>query len=254
VKRTLLIDGDEFVHVSSAAVEYEAHWDDQNIILASNIEEAWDAFQGRLQSVLDAIDGEKTLRFAFTGSENFRRTLYPDYKKKRGGRKPLCFSSLKQRIHENYDCYTELQLEADDLMGIWATNGSFENPVIVSQDKDMLTIPTTLWREGSLVVTGRGDADYYWMKQTLTGDTSDGYPGCPGYGPVTAEKLLDNFTALDGGFVLDEAWKAVVQQYIKKGLTEDDALVQAQLARILRAEDWNNDTKQVKLWKPTANV
>lgn len=253
MKRTLLIDGDEFVHVSSAAVEYEAHWDDQNIILASNIEEAWDAFHGRLQGVLDAIDGEKELRFAFTGSENFRRTLFPDYKKKRGGRKPLCFAALKRRIHENYDCYTEQSLEADDLMGIWATSGDFENPVIVSQDKDMLTIPTTLWREGSLVVSGVGDADYYWMKQTLTGDTSDGYPGCPGYGPVTAEKLLDNFTALDGGFLLDEAWKAVVQQYIKKGQTEDDALVQAQLARILRAEDWNNETRQVKLWKPTVN-
>lgn len=251
MKRTLLIDGDEFCHVSSAAVEYEAHWDDQNIILASNIEEAWDAFHGRLQGVLDAIEGEKTLRFAFTGSENFRRTLYPDYKKKRGGRKPLCFSALKQRIHENFDCHTEQTLEADDLMGIWATSGDFENPVIVSQDKDMLTIPTTLWREGSLVVSGRGDADYYWMKQTLTGDTSDGYPGCPGYGPVSAEKLLDNFTALDGGFLLDEAWKAVVQQYVKKGLTEDDALVQAQLARILRSGDWDVEKREVNLWTPT---
>jgi DNA polymerase-1 len=89
------------------------------------------------------------------------------------------------------------------------------------------------------------------MKQTLTGDTSDGYPGCPGYGPVSAEKLLDNFTALDGGFLLDEAWKAVVQQYIKKGQTEEDALVQAQLARILRSGDWDAEKKEVKLWTPT---
>lgn len=250
VKRTLLIDGDEFVHVCSSAVEYEARWDEQNIILASNIEEAWDAFKFRLQNLLDAFEGEKILRFAFTGPDNFRKRLYPDYKRKRGGRKPLCFSALKQRIHETYDCHTEQTLEADDLLGIWATSGEYENPVVISQDKDMLTLPTTIWREGSLMVLGEGDANFHWLKQTLTGDTSDGYPGCPGFGPVSAEKLLNEFVLPEGGFVLEEAWKAIVRHYEKKGLTEADALVQAQLARILRADDWDQEKHEVRLWMP----
>jgi DNA polymerase-1 len=250
VKRTLLIDGDEFVHVCSSAVEYEARWDDQNIILASNVEEAWDAFLGRLKTVHDAIEGEKVLRFAFTGSENFRKSLYPDYKAKRSGRKPLCFSDLKGRVHENFDCHTEPSLEADDLLGIWSTDGNHENPVVISQDKDMLTLPTTIWRDGGLVVLGQGDADFHWLKQTLTGDTSDGYPGCPGFGPVSAEKLLDTFVALDGSFLVDEAWKAIVQHYEKKGLSAADALTQARLARILRATDWDEEKREVKLWTP----
>ena len=70
---------------------------------------------------------------------------------------------------------------------------------------------------------------------------------------MTAEKLLDNFIVhnLDGttSFELAEAWKAVVQQFVKKGLSEDDALTQAQCARILRASDWD-DVEGVKLWVP----
>ena len=31
---------------------------------------------------------------------------------------------------------------------------------------------------------------YFHMMQTLTGDTADGYPGCPSVGKVTAEKIL----------------------------------------------------------------
>ena len=40
----------------------------------------------------------------------------------------------------------------------------------------------------------------------------------------------------------------VVEAYEKAGLTEDDALVTARLARILRAEDY--DGVNIKLWEP----
>jgi DNA polymerase-1 len=73
--------------------------------------------------------------------------IYPNYKAKRGGRKPLCFKALKERVFETYDCMVFNGLEADDVLGIIATSGTYENPIIVSQDKDMLTIPTTVWRE-----------------------------------------------------------------------------------------------------------
>jgi hypothetical protein len=43
-------------------------------------------------------------------------------------------------------------------------------------------------------------------------------------------------------------WDTVVEAYEKAGLTEDDALVTARLARILRAEDY--DGVNIKLWEP----
>jgi DNA polymerase-1 len=73
------------------------------------------------------------------------------------------------------------------------------------------------------------------------GDATDGYGGCPGIGPKTAEKLLDKHGAV---------WKTVVDAYLKAGLTEEDAIMNARMARILRAEDWDFENNEVKLWTP----
>ncbi len=35
------------------------------------------------------------------------------------------------------------------------------------------------------------EADRYHLYQTLVGDATDGYPGCPGVGEVAANKVLD---------------------------------------------------------------
>jgi DNA polymerase I len=38
---------------------------------------------------------------------------------------------------------------------------------------------------------------------------------------------------------------------VKEGLTEDDALLQARLARILRADEYDFKAKRPILWEPT---
>ena len=80
------------------------------------------------------------------------------------------------------------------------------------------------------------------MKQTLTGDTVDCYPGCPGVGPVKAQRILDE----DGDEY--DLWLNVVMAFEKAGLTEEDALVQARLARILTTSDYNYDKEEPILW------
>ena len=74
--------------------------------------------------------------------------------------------------------------------------------------------------------------------QTLIGDIADGYKGCPGIGAVKAKKLLDEAPV----------WATVKDAYEKAGLTEEDALQQARMARILRSSDYPDG--QVKLWSP----
>lgn len=250
MKRTLLIDGDEFVYVSCAAVEYEAAWDEQNVILASNKVEAWDVLQLAVKKVKDAIGDVGDIVFAF-GHGSFRKSLYPSYKSNRSGKRPpLCMKDVRQIVEKGYFTLSVAGLEGDDTLGILSTIGRFENPVIVSQDKDMLCVPGALWRKDELIYVSEGDADYHWLKQTLTGDSSDGYPGCPGVGPVGAEKLLNEFQGPKGGFETKAAWEAVVRTYEAKGLSADDALVQARLARILRASDWDEGKQEVKLWTP----
>ena len=82
------------------------------------------------------------------------------------------------------------------------------------------------------------------MYQTLIGDTVDGYYGCKGIGDKTAKKILGNI----GENSLTEMWKKVVETFIAKGFTEDDALLNARMARILHSEDYDFKKKEVKLW------
>lgn len=238
---TLLIDGDMLLYRACAAVEREVQWDDQNHVLMSNAVEAHDAFMRSLTEKLESLEATE-YHLAFSGSRNFRHTLYPAYKGGRG-RKPLCYATLLERILKEHSCGIVPCLEADDLMGIWATKtrDPFKDPIIVSDDKDMKTIPGKLYRQGELSIISPEEADYYWHAQSLTGDITDGYPGCPGMGPKTAEKLL----ATAG-----PAWPKIIAAYEAKGLTADDALLQARLARILRASDWDANKKEPILWTP----
>lgn len=250
---TLLIDGDLLIYKAASAVERAEKWDDQNWVLSSNIEEAKDVFLGFLSHLLDEFGTDAHVRFAFTKGRNFRYDLTDTYKSHRKEtRKPMCLVELREYIEANYKTYSHPKLEADDILGIWATNGYIHEPVIVSDDKDMLTIPGKVYRQGEVVEVTEAEADYNWMYQTLVGDSADGYTGLPGCGPKGAEKLLlDRFHKTRPSQSMAKwLWPVVVKAYEAKGLTEDDALLQARLARILRSSDWDSEKKEVILWTP----
>ena len=84
----------------------------------------------------------------------------------------------------------------------------------------------------------------WFYKQTLMGDSADNYKGCPGVGPVKADKILKEET--------DEKvlWGEVVNAFEKAGLTEEDAIENARLAYLLKDGDYNFETKEVTLWQP----
>jgi DNA polymerase-1 len=46
-------------------------------------------------------------------------------------------------------------------------------------------------------------------------------------------------------------WQTVVNTYEKAGMTEEDALLNARMAFILRDGYYNKETKEIKLWTPT---
>jgi DNA polymerase-1 len=48
----------------------------------------------------------------------------------------------------------------------------------------------------------------------------------------------------------DSLWEIVVSYYEAKGLTEEDALVQARVASICRYTNFNYQSKEVILWQP----
>lgn len=175
-KPILLIDGDQFLYKACAAVEKEIRWDEENHCLFSNADEAWELFQGSLRKVTEALQVSEA-RIAFTKGQSFRTGLYEGYKANRTGvRKPMCFVEVRERAEAAYTTYSFPGLEADDVLGIWATRPSNLDPIIVSDDKDLKTIPGKLYRMGELSTITPEAADYFWMLQTLMGDQTDGVP------------------------------------------------------------------------------
>ena len=155
----------------------------------------------------------------------------------------------------------ESNLEADDLLGLYSRKLDL-NCVIATIDKDLKMIydvPIYNWDSGETVQLNQGEALRFHMWQTLVGDPTDNYKGCPRIGPVKADKILDttfaescqscdpNYPTVD--YLKEAYWSAIMETYESKGLTEEDALVQARCAYILREPD---DFVQgsVRLWRP----
>lgn len=240
MKRTLLIDGDIVAYRYSSTVEQEVDWGDDVWSLWSDAKEAKQLILQYLDHLVEATAADDFV-FTFSDKDNFRKAIYPDYKSNRKGkRKPTCYKGVKTWLESEYESIEMPGLEGDDVMGILATSGKYEETVIVSEDKDMKTIPGLLWRAAEMEDISEEYADYYHLYQTLVGDPTDGYKGCKGVGDKRATDILTK----------DPTWEAVVKAYEKAGQTEEEALVQARLARILRASDYNTNTKEPILWTP----
>jgi DNA polymerase-1 len=251
---TLLIDADEYLFNACVVTEIDIRWDEYNHVLQANEREAWNNFATAIDRLATKFNTQDvTLCFSSTYSTpNFRLAVDPTYKAARADkRKPLCYAALREEAEGTYDTKTFPGLEADDVMGILATKPGAD-AIIVSQDKDMKTLPAKIWTGEKMIQHGEEEADYWHLYQTLTGDTVDGFKGCPGIGPVKAEKMLMDPHLWDGNaeFMRAAAWRVVVGAYEKAGLTEADAITQARLARILRWGDWDKKKKVPILWTP----
>jgi DNA polymerase-1 len=242
-----LIDADILVYQAATLAEKPVDWGDGLWTLHAFEEEAQALFQASLTKILDGVNTDDFV-LAFTDTHNFRKDVLPTYKSNRSGvRKPMLLKFLRDWATTQWGSKVMAGLEGDDVLGITATDKLFEDTlyIICTIDKDLRTIPAAHYNFGKdeSFLISTAEADRFHMIQTLTGDTTDGYKGCQGVGIKTAEKILD-------GKVGYEMWEAVVKAYEKAGLSEEEALVQAQVARILRASDYNFETNEVILWQP----
>jgi DNA polymerase-1 len=257
-KRVLLIDADVLAYEAASGCEKATEWEPGYWTWHCSFEDVKAHFDRSLEVICDTLKGDPVL--CLTDSlGNFRFSVLPTYKgNRKGQKKPLVLTAFKEHLIENHGAYFRPGLEGDDCMGILATraNPTGEERVIVSVDKDMKTIPGLVCRwpiEKEPREVTLAQADYWHLYQTLMGDTTDGYAGCPGIGKVTVEKVLGPEPGHSEEFdVAGTYWPAVVDAFAKsKGkLTEADALVQARVARILRASDYDFQKKEPKLWKP----
>lgn len=234
-----ILDGD-IIAFRACSVLGVSPWDPEEKCPLSEGEAKWAASQ-TVRNWIEAAECDSGI-ICLTGDANFRKVIEPTYKAGRG-EKPETLAAVKAMLAKDFDSRLVEGLEADDLMGIMMTNGRYPNAVAVSIDKDLRTIPGRHFNpvKKEAFVTSPAHADYLWLYQTLIGDVVDGYKGCPGIGPARAEKVLKPPT-----------WASVAAAFAKAGKTEEEAILQARLARILRASDYDKKTKEVILWHPSA--
>lgn len=239
----LLIDGDLLLYRAASACETEVDWGDGLWVLHGNLTEAINLVEQSIASITTSLGGT-SFTLCLSDRSNFRKKLTDTYKAgRKGTRKPVVYGNLFNWSVENLKPVIKPTLEADDTIGLLATHPDFKG-IVVSEDKDMQTLACNLYKGGQLTTITPEMADRFWMIQTLTGDATDGYKGVTGVGPKTAEKLLT-------GKTLRENWPHVVSAYRRVKMTEEDALLSARLARILRHGDYNEDTQTVNLWNPS---
>lgn len=262
---TLLIDADIVAFKIASTAQKTFKFEDENgeVIEAVSVDD-WEETAPRLDALMAEYlvttkADDLIICLSCPTEEGWRIGIYPEYKANRDySKRPVYLSACKDYLAEKYRSYRKPTMEADDIMGILSTHPTLVpgKRIIVSEDKDMQTIPGWLWnpaKDTKPRLIDEHHANYFHLYQALIGDTTDGYKGCPGIGPKKAEPILEahcHETKHDSGFDVEGAWESIVATYEKKGLTEEDALLQARLARICRAGDYDFKKGEVKLWKP----
>ena len=238
----ILIDADFIVYKCCAACETEIDYGEDVIFVTSNFSDAYSAVKREIDQIKAQFGTFWSPILFFSDSKNFRKKISPDYKGHRNRKKPCGYKRVIRNLKIEYDVCIMPELEADDAMGIYATKVT--GNIIVSPDKDMRQIPGKLYNlEDTTTITPEEGAKWHLI-QTLAGDQTDGYSGVPGIGVKRAETLFNK-----EGY----SWATVVKAFEDKGLTEEDALLNARLARILTVEDYDSKRKEPKLWTPEAS-
>lgn len=256
-RRTLLVDADIVAFKFASAKQQKFDFDgDGDCAIEPNYEEAIEGVKEYLEDLAVHLQADDIIICLTDPDYEFRKELYPGYKSNRDpSKKPQALMDIKEWFKSHYRTYQKPGLEADDCMGILATHPTLirGEKIIVSEDKDMQTVPGLHYNPAKDKKPRRIkqlDADRFHLWQTIVGDTCDGYPGAYGVGPKSPEAK-----AVLAARTVKEAWGHVLAAFerskLPEGTTaEDQAVLMARLARILRAGDWDFKEQTYRLWKP----
>jgi hypothetical protein len=244
--RTLLIDADSEAFAASAAAEtirYVGHLDDGTFIgpvegmKALNalvpegrqcvpykqkevrpIEQAQIFFDARIRRVVDAAEGKwgsLKVELYISGKINYRHLIDPTYKWSRDrNERPYHLHAIRQHAIDQWGARVCPTWEADDEIGMRATELGEGGYIVSSLDKDLRQIPgdhlvlEQSGVKGYLLVSPRGGALRMYA-QTLAGDPTDNVPGCWRIGYDTAFTLLE--PVVDSGPAA--MWAKVLEVY-----------------------------------------
>jgi len=166
-----LIDGDIVAYRCSASAEHEPE------------EIAVLRIENMMRDILRESESDE-YRCFLTGKGNYRYDIYPEYKANRKDKpKPVHLQACRDYLVETWNAVISEGCEADDLIGIAATDCEDSlGFVICSIDKDLKMIAGNhfnfVTKERVFVTPLDGLRSFY--KQLILGDVSDNIPGYDG--------------------------------------------------------------------------
>lgn len=244
----LLIDGDLYAFSTAIALQKENPFVEGEFEFDEEV--AKKVIDSRLAELEKRFEPDKmTIALSCPREENYRLTMvadsYKQHREKKAG--PIGLKAMRAHLMSNYNVVTEPCLEADDLLGLLATDPNRPGrKIIVSWDKDVTSIEGETFnpqkdqhRKVSKIVSLK-----FFLYQALIGDSADGYKGLYRIGPKKAKAILSSINPMS------MAWDVLVELAIKQGHDEAYLLQQCRLAWIMRNGDYDWDTKTIKLWTP----
>lgn len=241
-KPKALIDGDSLIFAVCSATENVLDWGEGNEYYPNP--EINDDFDKSLDTLLKG-SGLQKFELYLSGRENFRYDNPLGYKQNRKDtRRPLGIDELKRHAVKKHGACIVEGVEADDVC-VYLKRKNPEGYVLVAIDKDVLMqCAGTHYNYHRLtlnyVSVSALTARAYKYYQTLVGDITDGYKGCPSIGAKRALAILQDTDGTHSGL-----WTAVLQTFLSKGLTKDDAVNTMRLADMTQ---WNGS--EVVLFDP----
>ena len=236
----LLIDADYVVYKCCATCEDEIDFGEDVIVVTSKFSDAYGCVRREINRIASEFGFMGETILFFSDSINFRKQIASDYKGHRNRKKPCGYKRVINQLKKEHEVIVMPTLEADDAMGIYAT----QNPgnVICSPDKDMRQIPGRVFDMKETIEVTKEEGQQWHLIQTLSGDQTDGYSGVPGLGIKRAVALFEK-----KGY----SWSTVLEAFAEKDLGEDVALMNARLAKILTVDDYDFDQQAPILWSPS---
>ena len=229
-KKEDVIDGGTFIAndeeiIKTRFKDYKLHF---KALVADIVSEC------KYHSVMGSMARFSSYELVFTRSTNFRYDVYPDYKKSRLDKpQSITLKRLKKWAKASLGIVPD-GVEADDYCYYYGMKG---HPVATG-DKDVYNSITggTYFHHSmnrKVITTTKEEADRFILLQSLAGDSSDDIPGIKGVG--MKNKLLPENATFDD----------VIQIYIDKGYTKEDAIL---TRRLIGLDQYNARNGKVRLF------
>lgn len=278
--KTLIIDADSLLYEAASVNQVVYDFGEGGSTVETDLEGAKEGLKRSLEAILDETKCTNYLMY-ITGEYNFRYDVLPSYKHNRAGvAKPLLLPELKQHALKAFPCRMTTKIEADDACSIHVSADP-KNTILAHIDKDLNQVEGMHynWRSKEFYELSYAEGQRAFYEQVLSGDSTDGYRGCPNVGKQRAKDIIDGYLTLrpyeyvfKRGARAGETeirwecepdrdiWVSIVSWYLKGHFQEGHikdahdyflarkkAIQQARVARMLRHDEFKGG--RVKLWE-----